>query len=145
MNIDKSTLVVIGTALIVAVAGYAGIQIYEAEAGEIVTGCIAIVTAVLAVWERNKKKEQEKKTDALAYPDMAPQAVVETIPGRAWKMNEATKKFLCSGEFEQYSESIRAQIDIAEAENRVRYVINVPNGIQYVISYGLLEQQIGNT
>ena len=120
----------------------------------------AIIAAIMAYLENRKKKSAEMMADdfselyqkenrqnaALVSPGYASPDIVDSLPGSAWKMSEATKQFLISGAFKPYTAEILKQVDQAEREKRVQYTIYVPAlNVQYNIEYGLLKSQVGNT
>lgn len=120
---------------------------------------IAVITAIIAYLENRKKKEAldevnyqigvnqiaSEQINALVSPKDAKQDVVRSLPGRAWQMSDATKKFLTAGAFAPYTESILQQVKNAESQGLVSYTITIPNGVQYFIEYGLLKMQVGNS
>lgn len=120
---------------------------------------IAVVTAIYGYWEHKEKRKVEADADylssvadlesqkvaALTSPGYADVATVKSLSGRAWQMSEATKKFLTAGAFAPFAADILRQVADAEEKHQVAYRIYVPNGVQYVIEYGLLKEQVGNT
>lgn len=120
---------------------------------------VAIIAAITAYLQKIKKDSAlneleythdalqmaDEKVAALSDPKHASVDSVGMLPQKAWKMSDVTKNWLCSGSFAPFRASILSQIEDAENKNLVSYRIFVPNGVQYVIEYGLLKEQVGNT
>lgn len=157
-NMEPKEFIPFIVALILAIAAFFGIQLTEAELTAIITAGITLILALIAIWQREQKiKKSDALTvslvnngklsgqvNALISPDTVKPGVIETLPARAWKMNDETKHWLCSGAFAPFCPGILAQITAAEADHKVHYFVDTGyNGIQYEIEYGLLKQQIG--
>lgn len=94
-----------------------------------------VKTAVAAASTAEQKTEQTVKFYD-STTDEVPVAP-DWIPGRTYKMNDDTKKFILSGESETDRASILQQIADAEAQKLATYQITTSVGY-YLIEYGLI-------
>jgi hypothetical protein len=66
----------------------------EAAIAHIIELAIALLMAIIAVWQNRRKGE------VVAFFDPKDQSVVtppSSVPARSWKMDDATKTWLCAG------------------------------------------------
>ncbi|MDD5049943.1 MAG: hypothetical protein PHH09_13540 [Methanoregulaceae archaeon] len=101
---------------------------------------LVVIAAIIAYLEKRDKDDAIKENEQVAAfydPQTGNTTVPATVPERAWKMNDETKKFLISGETEQDAQRLLAQIDVAEAEGKTDYFITYSKG-WYHINFGLI-------
>jgi hypothetical protein len=96
---------------------------------------IAFIMAVIAYWQ-NRQKGQ-----VVAFFDPANESVTtppSSVPSRSWKMDDATKTWLCAGHSPEEQASLLERVADAEALQKSSYFISVPSGY-YEIEYGLIK------
>jgi hypothetical protein len=101
---------------------------------------LVVIAAIIAYLEKRDKDtaiNENKQVAAFYDPRTGNTPAPETVPERAWRMNDETKKFLVSGETEQDAQRLLAQVELAEAEGKTDYFISYPRG-WYHINFGLI-------
>lgn len=101
---------------------------------------LAIIGWVMAYLENQKKQEvtEEKENVETFYdPKTGNTAVPESVPERAWKMSEETKRWLQAGHTETEKAQLLAQVAEAEAAGKTDYYLTCGNG-WYHINFGLI-------
>lgn len=101
---------------------------------------LAIGGWVMTYLENTKKKDEQKKTKEVEDfydPDTGNMKVPESVPTRAWKMNDETKEWLCAGHNDSTKSSLLKQVEEAEAKGKTDYYITHPTG-WYHINFGLI-------
>jgi len=101
---------------------------------------LAIIGWVMAYLENQKKQEaiEEKKAVETFYdPQTGNTPVPTSVPERAWRMNDETKRWLCAGHDEATKQLLLRQVAEAEAAGKTDYYISYPNG-WYHINFGLI-------
>jgi hypothetical protein len=103
----------------------------------------AVGAALAAFWQHSGKKQAEGKAqDVISFFDPADEVVTSspaTVPGRSWKMNDETRRWVICGHNASDQAALLQQIADAEAEKKKKnYVISVP-GNYYEIEYGLIK------
>lgn len=107
----------------------------EAALTQIIEMAIALLMAVIAYWQHQQKQ------DVVAFFDPEDGAVTTppaSIPARSWKMDDATKQWLCAGHSAEEQASLLQQVTDAEAQEKTSYFVSVPSGY-YEIEYGLIK------
>jgi hypothetical protein len=102
---------------------------------EIIEMTIALLMAVIAFWQHRQKQE------VVAFFDPKDNGVTNppaSVQSRSWKMDNATKQWLCTGHSSEEQASLLQQVADAEARERTSYFISVPSGY-YEIEYGLIK------
>jgi hypothetical protein len=102
---------------------------------EIIEITITLLMAVIAFWQHRQKQEVVAFFDPKDNGVTTPPASVHT---RSWKMDDATKQWLCAGHSEKEQASLLQQVAGAEAREKTSYFIPVPSGY-YEIEYGLIK------
>ena len=102
---------------------------------EIIEMAIALLMAVIAFWQHRQKQEVVAFFDPKDTGVTTPPA---SVPSRSWKMDDATKQWLCAGHSAQEQASLLQQVAGAEAQEKTSYFISVPSGY-YEIEYGLIK------
>jgi hypothetical protein len=102
---------------------------------EIIEMAIALLMAAVAFWKHRQKKEVVAFFDPKDTGVTTPPA---SIPSRSWKMDDATKQWLCTGHSADDQASLLKQVAGAEAQQKTSYFISVPSGY-YEIGYGLIK------
>ena len=102
---------------------------------EIIEMEIALVMAVIAFWKHRQKQEVVAFFDPKDAGVTSPPA---SVPSRSWKMDDATKQWLCAGHPAEEQASLLRQVADAEALEKTAYFISVPSGY-YEIEYGLIK------
>ena len=107
----------------------------EAALAQIIEMTIALLMAVIAFWQHRQKQEVvaffDPKDTAITTPPAS-------VPSRSWKMDNATKQWLCAGHTAGEQVSLLRQVADAEAQEKTSYYISVPSGY-YEIEYGLIK------
>ena len=101
---------------------------------------LALVAAIIAYLEKKEKDEvveEKAKIESFYDPQTGNTPAPESVPARAWKMNEETKKFMIHGESEADQAKLLAQVEVAEAEGKTDYFISYSKG-WYHINFGLI-------
>lgn len=114
----------------------------EAELTNLIEILITLIAAVIA-YVQHRKAQQANTTTAqvISYFDPADDTVASApseIPGRSYKMSDATKRWLTFDHSPIEQESLLRQVAEAEAERLDTYTITVPSG-WYDIEYGLIK------
>ena len=111
----------------------------------IVEAIIAIILAIVAYYQNQKKNEAVAQVAALTPGTVESKtpAVVNSLPERSWKMNDATRRWLTFDATPSNKIKIEQQIDAAELEHLTTYQIQFEGGY-YNIEYGLLKGGAGN-
>jgi hypothetical protein len=115
---------------------------------QLIEAVIALILAIVAYLKYREAGAVTAKLEnvVIAYTEPnAPEPVIEELPARSWKMDQGTKQFLTAGAFKPYTAYILEAVEKAEAARLTDYWINVPNGVGYHITWGLLKEQVGNT
>jgi hypothetical protein len=102
---------------------------------EIIEMAIALLMAVVAFWKHRQKKEVVAFFDPRDSGVTTPPA---SVPSRSWKMDDATKQWLCAGHTPDEQASLLRQVAGAEAQQKTSYFISVPSGY-YEIEFGLIK------
>ena len=102
---------------------------------EIIEMAIALLMAVIAYWQHRQKKEVVAFFDPTDSRVTTPPASVQS---RSWKMDDATKQWLCAGHSAEEQASLLQQVAGAEALGKTSYFISVRSGY-YEIEYGLIK------
>lgn len=118
------------------------IEISPSDMQTIIAAFVALISALIAVWQNSQKKtiEQAYTPGTAASNDPA---VVATLPARSWKMDAATIRWLTFDATPENKVTILNQIAMAEAQKLTSYQI-VFDGGYYDIDYGLLKGSAGN-
>jgi hypothetical protein len=102
---------------------------------------VALVIALIAVWQYFKAGNAEKKTSsviaALTPGDDSVTIAPDILPGRSWKMTDETKRWLTFDHPADEAKSLLDQVASAEANRLIDYQITYPSGY-YNISAGLV-------
>ena len=101
---------------------------------------IAVIGWVMAYIQSQKKEEaiEEKKAVETFYdPKTGNTEVPASVPERAWRMSEETKRWLCAGHTETEKAQLLQQVAEAEAAGKTDYYIGYVNG-WYHINFGLI-------
>jgi len=101
---------------------------------------LAIIGWVMAYLESQKKQEaQAEKAQVEAFYDPASgnTPAPASVPERAWKMSDETKRWLCAGHNETEKAQLLQQVAEAEAAGKTDYYIGYANG-WYHINFGLI-------
>lgn len=102
---------------------------------EIIEMAITLLMAVVAFWKHRQKKEVVAFFDPKDSGVTTPPA---SVPSRSWKMDDATKQWLCAGHSPDEQASLLQQVAGAEAQQKTSYFISVPSGY-YEIEFGLIK------
>lgn len=110
----------------------------------------ALMGAIAAYFQRAQKLDAIKvadsavktKNDVVAFFDPGSNTktssdVVESLPGRSWKMTDETKRWITFDHSPSEQASLLQQIADAEAQKKTDYVISAGDAY-YHIEYGLL-------
>ena len=103
----------------------------------LVLAAVGWLMAYLQKQEKDEAVEQKAEVEAFYDPQTGNVVPPESVPTRAWKMNEETKKFMIHGESEADQAKLLAQVDVAEAEGKTDYFISYSKG-WYHINFGLI-------
>jgi cytochrome oxidase assembly protein ShyY1 len=102
---------------------------------EIIEMAVTLLMAVIAFWQHRQKKEVvaffDPKDSRVTTPPVS-------VPSQSWKMDDATKQWLCAGHSVEEQASLLQQVAGAEALEKTSYFISVPSGY-YEIEYGLIK------
>ena len=113
----------------------------EPELTNLIEILITLIAAVIAyVQHRNAQQANTTTAQVLRYFDPTDDTVTSApagIPGRSYKMSDATKRWLTFDHTPIEQESLLRQVAEAEAERLDTYTITVPSG-WYDIEYGLI-------
>jgi hypothetical protein len=96
---------------------------------------VAFIMALIAYWQ-NRQKGQ-----VVAFFDPANENVTtppSSVPSRSWKMDDATKTWLCAGHSPVEQASLLQQVADAEEQQKSSYFMSVPSGY-YEIECGLIK------
>lgn len=102
---------------------------------------VALIMAILALWEKRQADNAEAETKAvIAFYDPNDDSVStppSIVPTKTWKMHGETKQWICKGKTAQEKASLLQQIDEAERKNLVDYTITGTTTYHH-INYGLV-------
>jgi hypothetical protein len=114
----------------------------EQEIITIIEMALTIFAAFIAWLQHRNALSAERRTDQVVrYFDPADETVTaapDTLPGRSWKMDEGTKRWLTFDHPAVEQESLLRQVAEAEEKKEGTYTITVPSG-WYEIEYGLIK------
>ena len=101
---------------------------------------LAVIGWVMAYINSQKAQEatEEKKAVETFYdPQTGNTPAPASVPERAWKMNDETKRWLTVGHSETEKAQLLQQVAEAEAAGKTDYYIGYANG-WYHINFGLI-------
>jgi len=114
----------------------------EQEIITLTEGIITLISALVAGLQHRRAQSSERTQDRIVrYFDPADDTVTEApdvLPGRSWKMDDATRRWLVFDHTPAEQESLLRQVAENEAKRSGHYTITVPSG-WYEIEYGLIK------
>jgi hypothetical protein len=114
----------------------------EQEIVTLTEGIITLIAALVAWLQHRRAQSSEHTTDQVVrYFDPADDTVTaapDLLPGRSWKMDDATKRWLVFDHPPAEQESLLRQVAESEEKKSGHYTVTVPSG-WYEIEYGLIK------
>lgn len=101
---------------------------------------LAVIGWVMAYIQTQKKEEvqaEKAQVEAFYDPVNGNSPVPASVPERAWRMSEETKRWLCAGHSETEKAQLLQQVAEAEAAGKTDYYIGYSTG-WYHINFGLI-------
>jgi hypothetical protein len=114
----------------------------EQEIVTLTEGIITLIAALVAWLQHRRAQSSERTTgQVIRYFDPADDTVTaapDVLPGRSWKMGDATKRWLVFDHTPAEQESLLRQVAESEEKKSGHYTITVASG-WYEIEYGLIK------
>jgi hypothetical protein len=113
----------------------------EQEIINIIEVVVTLIAVLIAFVQHRRTQTAEYTTDQVVrYFDPADDTVTtapDSLPGRSWKMDDGTKRWLTFDHPAVEQESLLRQVAEAEEKKKDTYTVSVPSG-WYEIEYGLI-------